>query len=88
MQSKLPHFFEILLAGLVCGCLFSPFASAIAIMFICSARLAEKYFTRNIADADRAELQSLKIDLQTAKSEFSKIKLKVEQDSLAKAFGR
>lgn len=81
MQSKLPHFFEIIAAGLVCGCLFSPYASAFGLAFVLAAKLAEKYYTRNLSDADR-------IEIQTIKTEHEKLKLKVEKDSLAKAFAR
>lgn len=81
MQSELPFFFEIVGLALVAGCLFSPYASASALMVVLTAKIADKYFTRNISDRDRNEIQTLK-------AEQIKLKLKVEQDGLAKAFTR
>lgn len=81
MQSKLPYFFEIMTAALVAGSLFQPFASAIGLLIIFSAKIAEKYFTRNISDSDRRDIQSIK-------AEQIEIKLKVEREGLAKAFTR
>lgn len=81
MQSKLPYFFEGLGIVLVLGCLLSPIASAFGLLVVCSAKLGDKYFTRNIADSDRLEIQALK-------SEHLKLKTKVEQEGLAKAFIR
>lgn len=81
MHSNLKYFSEIIIVALICGCVFSPYASALALLVISAAKLLERYFTRNISDDDRKDIQSLKSDHQ-------KLKDKVDKEGLAKAFSR
>lgn len=75
-----PNFQKILIAGLVCGCLFHPASSAVGLLFILAGEAAERYFTRNISDKDRQALGQLK-------AEVEKVAAVQQKDGLAKAFG-
>lgn len=76
---NVPYLFEGLIVILVGASVFSPVASTCSLLVMLSAALAHKYFTRNVSDQER-------LDLQVLKTDFAKIKSKVEQDSLSKAF--
>jgi len=80
---KLPRldFQKSLTAALVIGCLFHPFASCVALLIFLAHQLADKYFTSNISDKDRK-------DLQTIKAEIAEVKLNQQTQNLTKAFSR
>lgn len=81
MPFKVPHFLELACAVLIAGCALNPFASAIGLLVFFTAMLGDRYFTKNLSDADRLEIQFIK-------SEQAKLKVKVEHDGLTKAFTR
>ena len=83
-----PIFYQLLSALLAGGCLIHPASSAVGLLVVCSAQLAERFFTRNVTDDDRLEIKSLGGEIQLLKSEMHKLKLKSDQESLSKAFTR
>lgn len=75
------YYYHLLAAILVGACAINPISACIGLSFILAAKLAETYFTATITDQDRTEIESLKI-------EVNKMKVKVEQENLGKAFAR
>lgn len=73
------NFENILIFFLVAGCICSPLDSAFGLFFILLAQCAERFFTKNISDSDRSELQTLK-------SEVEKHADTLRKQGLAKAF--
>ena len=73
------HYYDILALALVAGSVLSPVTSVIGVLIIFAAKLVDKYFSSNITDQDRKDLAILK-------SDYSKIKLKIETQDLGKAF--
>lgn len=79
MDKLIPHYHYILSAILTVGCVLHPASAAAALLIVFSAQLAHRFLTPNISDAERAELTEFKMEL-------AKLKTKVEQESLGKAF--
>lgn len=79
---KLPHvdFQKGLIVFLSVGCIVHPASSAIGLLIVCGAGIADRYFTRNVSDQDRRSIAALKADLD-------KIRDTQQKDGLAKAFG-
>lgn len=79
---KLPNinYSKVLTVILVVGCVLHPASSAVGLCLILAHQLADKYFTSNISDKDRAELAQLK-------TEVAEIKVTQQATNLAKAFG-
>jgi hypothetical protein len=73
-------FQKLLVTALVCGSVLHPASSVVGLLIVCSAQIAERYFTRNVSDKDRQALASLKVDVE-------KLSLVQQKDGLAKAFG-
>lgn len=69
-----------LIFALVGACMFNPAAAAAGLLILLSSQVAERYFTRNISDADRDRIQILK-------AEVEKHAVIIQKDGLAKAFG-
>jgi hypothetical protein len=72
-------FQKFLIVALVAGCVLHPASSAIGLLIVFGAQVADKYFTRNISDSDRRALDSVKADIE-------KINKVQQKESLAKAF--
>lgn len=72
-------YYYILAAVLVAACCINPASAAVALLFVLSSKHVERFLTPNISDSEKAEIQALK-------SDFQKLKSKVEQESLGKAF--
>lgn len=71
------YYYHALAAVLVGGCVLNPTSAAVGLLFVLCAKVAEIYFTPK-ADEEFKELRA----------EVHKLKVKSEQESLGKAFGR
>ena len=80
MANKIvPYLFEVIVVALAAGCCIHPAAAALGLLIILGHRIADKYFTRNITDADRETIAQIKTDCD-------KIKKVQDRAGLSKAF--
>lgn len=80
MKLTQKNFENILIFFLVAGCIVNPYGSALAILIILGAQASERYFTRNVSDADRDQIKALKLKLDEH-AEF------IKKENVTKAFG-
>lgn len=72
-------FHKFIITVLVVGAVLSPYAAALALLIFFGHQTAEKYFTKNISDSDRRQIDALKVDVQ-------KLAEQKKKDGLAQAF--
>lgn len=84
MSKLLPYYYYILGFLLTVGCLFHPVSSAIGLLIVFLSKHGEAFhaqYTKSLSDKASQDFDTLRADL-------SKLKAKVDQDSLSKAFGQ
>ena len=79
-------FHQVLALALTVGCLTHPASSAVGLLIVCASQITERYFTRNITDADRTELEATKADLAGVKADVVKLKESTNKAGIAQAF--
>lgn len=80
MKLTQKNFENILIFFLVVGCTTHPASCAAGFLILALSQIAERYFTKNISDADRNQLKAITADVQ-------KHAMLLQKENLSKAFG-
>lgn len=79
-------FENILIFGAVAASMFDPFAAVISCAFLLGGQVAERYFTKNISDGDRATIKLALDKIQVLRTELEKHSEFINQQKIANTF--
>lgn len=82
------NFENTLIFGAVAAAMFSPYAAVFAVVCLIAGQVAERYFTKNISDGDRATIKLALDKIQAIKTEQDKHSEFINQQKIANSFSR